>query len=192
MFPTRSRWHHNPPARYAGEPPEGSGNRPAPRALRAVSEVSTGWDTAETVHALARHGLDRSDSWRRALPDAIAVAERIRVALATAEFTRIALGLPVSISTGATQLQPGMTAADLFHAADTQLYHAKRDGRDRVAACSRARKTGNTRRPTRHRRSEPASRNVLALPTPSPARPATGAGSSGSKGFPGFAREAET
>ncbi|WP_412753749.1 diguanylate cyclase domain-containing protein [Krasilnikovia sp. M28-CT-15] len=43
-------------------------------------------------------------------------------------------GTPVSISTGVAALRAGMTGADLFHAADTNLYRAKRAGRNRVAA----------------------------------------------------------
>jgi len=67
------------------------------------------------------------------LSSATQVAERIRVAVHQADFQRVAAGLPVSVSVGVALLMPGMTADDLFHAADHQLYQAKRRGRDRVA-----------------------------------------------------------
>jgi len=62
------------------------------------------------------------------------VAERIRNAVRGTDYTRLAPGLSVSISIGLALLRPGMTSADLFHAADHQLYEAKRRGRDRIAA----------------------------------------------------------
>jgi len=68
------------------------------------------------------------------LPTAVEVAERIRAAVAATSFAHITPGAPVSISAGVAQLLAGMTAADLFHAADALLYQAKRGGRDRVAA----------------------------------------------------------
>ncbi|MEV4639440.1 GGDEF domain-containing protein [Actinoplanes sp. NPDC049548] len=68
------------------------------------------------------------------LEAAVEVAERIRTAVALTDFEPIAPGTPISISTGVAMLRPGMTGADLFQAADTNLYQAKRGGRDRVAA----------------------------------------------------------
>jgi len=68
------------------------------------------------------------------LANAITVAERIRAAVAAADFTDTTPGTPVSISTGVAALRPAMTPTDLFHAADTNLYQAKRAGRNRVAA----------------------------------------------------------
>jgi diguanylate cyclase (GGDEF)-like protein len=68
------------------------------------------------------------------LTAATQVAERIRAAVRDTDHTRIAPGLAVSLSIGVALLRPGMTAEDLFHAADHQLYEAKRRGRDRIAA----------------------------------------------------------
>ncbi|MGC9667522.1 diguanylate cyclase [Planosporangium sp. 12N6] len=62
------------------------------------------------------------------------IAERIRATVRGANLHHIAAGLRISISIGATALRPGMTAQDLFNAADANLYHAKRGGRDQVAA----------------------------------------------------------
>jgi diguanylate cyclase (GGDEF)-like protein len=65
---------------------------------------------------------------------AIEVAERIRAAVAGTDVDRIAPGAPVSVSIGVAARTDGMTAAELFQAADANLYHAKRGGRNRVAA----------------------------------------------------------
>jgi diguanylate cyclase (GGDEF)-like protein len=66
------------------------------------------------------------------LPTAVAVAKRIRAAVATADFDRVIPGTPVTVSAGVSALRPGMSAAELFRAAESNLYRAKRDGRDRV------------------------------------------------------------
>jgi len=68
------------------------------------------------------------------LPTAVAVAERIRIAVASTDFDHVAPGTRVTISIGVAVRRPGMSAAELFHAADTKMYQAKRDGRDRVVA----------------------------------------------------------
>ena len=62
------------------------------------------------------------------------VADRIRNAVRDADLDHLAAGLRVSISIGLMTLRPGMTAQELFNAADTNLYRAKRAGRDRVAS----------------------------------------------------------
>jgi len=61
------------------------------------------------------------------------VAERIRAAVAAWDFDHATPGMAISISTGVAAHRPGMTAADLFHAADSRLYEAKRNGRNAVA-----------------------------------------------------------
>jgi diguanylate cyclase (GGDEF)-like protein len=68
------------------------------------------------------------------LPNALQVAERIRSAVRSASFDHIAPRVPISVSIGAATLRPVMTAIELFHTADANLYRAKRRGRDRVAA----------------------------------------------------------
>lgn len=62
------------------------------------------------------------------------VADRIRVTVRDSDFDHLAAGLRVSISIGAAALRPGMSAQELFNAADANLYQAKRGGRDQVAA----------------------------------------------------------
>jgi diguanylate cyclase len=66
------------------------------------------------------------------LPTAVAVAKRIRQAVATADFDNIIPGTPVTVSAGVAMQRPGMTAAELYRTANTNLYRAKRDGRDRI------------------------------------------------------------
>ena len=68
--------------------------------------------------------------------DALITAERMRLAVAGRDF-RNSWGEPIhtSVSVGiATYPQNGMTADDLFRAADRALYAAKQDGRNRVTA----------------------------------------------------------
>jgi diguanylate cyclase (GGDEF)-like protein len=71
---------------------------------------------------------------RADLADALGVAERIRAAVRAADFGRVAPDLSASVSVGVALLRSGMTAGDLFSAADHSLYQAKRAGRDRVEA----------------------------------------------------------
>jgi diguanylate cyclase (GGDEF)-like protein len=66
------------------------------------------------------------------LPTAVAIAKRVRAAVAAADLDSIIPGTPVTISAGVAMLQPGMTAAELYRTAASNLYRAKRDGRDRV------------------------------------------------------------
>ncbi len=66
------------------------------------------------------------------LPTAVAVAKRIRAAVASADFDNVIPGTPVTVSAGVALLRPGMTATHLFRTAETNLYRAKRDGRNRV------------------------------------------------------------
>jgi diguanylate cyclase (GGDEF)-like protein len=68
------------------------------------------------------------------LSDAVDIAERVRAAVGRSDLNYLNLDVPVSISTGVALLAADMTAKELFHAADEQLYRAKRGGRDRVAS----------------------------------------------------------
>jgi diguanylate cyclase (GGDEF)-like protein len=60
--------------------------------------------------------------------DAMAVAERARVAVGRAPF---AIAGPLTLSAGVAELGDGMTTNDLYRAADSALYAAKARGRDR-------------------------------------------------------------
>jgi diguanylate cyclase (GGDEF)-like protein len=66
------------------------------------------------------------------LPTAVAIAKRIRQAVASADFDHVIPGTPVTISAGVATLRPGMTANELLRVASANLARAKRDGRDRV------------------------------------------------------------
>jgi len=61
--------------------------------------------------------------------DARSLAERLRRA---ASDSLAALGLPVTLSAGVTDLGAATTMHDLFHLADSALYYAKHHGRDRT------------------------------------------------------------
>ena len=61
------------------------------------------------------------------------VAERIRHAVATAEFTPEGTRHTLSISIGGAAFEHPTSFAELFRQADTQLYRAKAEGRNRVA-----------------------------------------------------------
>jgi diguanylate cyclase (GGDEF)-like protein len=63
---------------------------------------------------------------------AVAVAERLRVAVETLVLDDLAQGLRVTVSAGVAVLRPGEPADGLVAAADEALYAAKRTGRNRV------------------------------------------------------------
>lgn len=68
------------------------------------------------------------------LPQAMEIAERIRRAVLDRDWSRIAIGLRVTVSAGAAAYEATLTGQRLFEAADQRLYEAKRRGRNRIAA----------------------------------------------------------
>jgi diguanylate cyclase (GGDEF)-like protein len=65
------------------------------------------------------------------------VVERLRAGIAAHDWSRIAGGLAVTASAGVTLLLPGDDPAGAIRRADTALYEAKAQGRDRVVAAAR-------------------------------------------------------
>ncbi len=66
--------------------------------------------------------------------EAVAVGERIRQEMDQRFAWRDAGMIGVTISVGAAELKPGMTAEELFTAADRAMYAAKQGGKNQVAA----------------------------------------------------------
>ena len=66
--------------------------------------------------------------------EAVAVGERIRQEMDQRFAWRDAGMIGVTISVGAAELKPGMTAEELFTAADRAMYAAKQAGKNQVAA----------------------------------------------------------
>ncbi|MBX3729883.1 MAG: diguanylate cyclase [Candidatus Sumerlaeia bacterium] len=67
------------------------------------------------------------------LPGAVGVAERLRRMLATRTFMADGEALSITVSIGATAFHPGDTHVDaILERADTALYRAKNNGRNRV------------------------------------------------------------
>ncbi|BFM11857.1 GGDEF domain-containing protein [Simiduia litorea] len=64
---------------------------------------------------------------------AIIIAERLREAIEALDIQQGDQHLKVTASIGLAQLQKDMSAKNLFEQADKALYHAKREGRNRVA-----------------------------------------------------------
>lgn len=62
------------------------------------------------------------------------VAQRIRENMLSVPFHYLSAPIPVTISVGVGELEPGMTAVDLVSKADSFLYKAKHAGRNRVAS----------------------------------------------------------
>ena len=61
-------------------------------------------------------------------------AEKVRVAIATADWAKLTPGHPVTVSLGLSQWRPGEAAVELLLRADQALYAAKAAGRNRVRA----------------------------------------------------------
>jgi diguanylate cyclase (GGDEF)-like protein len=102
--------------------------------LRAIGQLIAGHCRAGQDIPIRYAGDEFTIFLATDLTGAVAIAERIRAAVAATDFGHLTPGTPVSISTGVAALRAGMTAQDLFQAADANLYHAKRAGRNRVAA----------------------------------------------------------
>ena len=65
--------------------------------------------------------------------DATAFCETLRAAVAAHEWSETHPGLAITISIGLAQWDGSAELDELVHAADTQLYRAKRAGRNQVA-----------------------------------------------------------
>ena len=63
---------------------------------------------------------------------ACGLAERLRAGVEELEILYDNLKLGITISLGVSVFKPGMSAESMLHAADESLYHAKRNGRNRV------------------------------------------------------------
>jgi len=66
------------------------------------------------------------------LSQGIKIAEQVRKTVEEWEFTVKGEPAPVTISGGVTQLKPGDVASTAIERVDKALYHAKRDGRNRI------------------------------------------------------------
>lgn len=64
---------------------------------------------------------------------ALAIAERLRVAVQEAGLTHHGLVVPLSVSIGVALRRCPFDPTDLFRVADANLYRAKNDGRNRIA-----------------------------------------------------------
>jgi len=71
-----------------------------------------------------------------ALPDAVVVADRLRIKMAESPVHVNELEIPVTISLGVVQSAPGQPVAELLSLADSALSTAKNGGRDRVYGAS--------------------------------------------------------
>lgn len=102
------------------------------RVLREVAAVLRAHCRAED-EAVRFAGDEFLVFLRADLATAVRVAERISAAVAVADIPPITPAMSVGVSIGVAALMPGMTAAELFQAADENLYVAKRTGGGRVA-----------------------------------------------------------
>lgn len=68
-----------------------------------------------------------------ALEPALALAERLRRAVAATPLGRPEAAIPVTVSIGLTQCGRGESFHEVYRRADSALYRAKHEGRDRVA-----------------------------------------------------------
>jgi len=106
------------------------GHEAGDEALRVVGGVLS--EASRTVDVVARTG---GEEFVALLPGAgvggaVAFADRVR---ATVTARCAVLGRPVTISAGVALLAPGQDPQEALRAADTALYRAKAQGRDRTA-----------------------------------------------------------
>jgi diguanylate cyclase (GGDEF)-like protein len=108
------------------------------RALRAVARTAGTW-LRRPADVAARYGGEELVLLmpETAAAHARAVVDDLRAAIAALDIAHAAstAGATVTVSIGGATLGQGgsESAAELFEAADTQLYRAKQDGRNRVA-----------------------------------------------------------
>ncbi|HSH27294.1 MAG TPA: diguanylate cyclase, partial [Wenzhouxiangella sp.] len=70
---------------------------------------------------------------RNPLLQALTLAERLRAEVAATEFRHQEQILPVTISAGVCSISKAGSVNELLKLADTNLYSAKEDGRNRIA-----------------------------------------------------------
>jgi diguanylate cyclase (GGDEF)-like protein len=95
-----------------------------------------------------------------ALDGAPRALERVRAAVETADYGRIAAGLTLTVSIGVAGWQRGEDTASLLGRADSALYRAKANGRNRVeialatssVRCATASRSSSSRASTRRTR----------------------------------------
>jgi diguanylate cyclase (GGDEF)-like protein len=96
-------------------------------------------------HAAFRYGGDEFVCLLRGLdkPDALKLAEELRLALLDMKFLSAAkLAIKISGSFGlATYPEDGATLQEIVRSADTMMYHAKSEGRNRIAVADGTRST---------------------------------------------------
>ena len=111
---------------------DGFGHQAGDLALRSVVECVRGVLASETV--LCRIGGEEFAVLLPHVPRsiALAVAERLRTAIASLHFEYQGAGIPLTVSAGVGEFQPPETAEQFFQRVDRQLYAAKSAGRNRV------------------------------------------------------------
>ena len=103
------------------------------RVLREIATVLRAHCREEDV-AIRFGGDEFALFLRTDLPTAARIGERIRRVIASRDWSELGFGLRVTLSIGVAALIDGMSGQDLFDVADRQLYVAKRNGRDQLAA----------------------------------------------------------
>lgn len=100
-------------------------------ALSFVGELMV--NRTEEPHLFARVGGEEfAILFHGSKDQALAEAERIRLAIEKLEVDYDGAHIPVTASIGVAQFLPGQSASDLYDEADARLYEAKKSGRNQV------------------------------------------------------------